>query len=169
MFNTTESFSSIPIEAVVRSGIAKFTDEVGRLWLALADHYIRLGEFDKARDIFEEALNSVSTVHDFGLIFEGYQKYLETLVEHHMNEADARAENEKGGKFFEFFFLKTKTEIKFYIEPLKNFVNDYSVSLVFCARLPRFFDYFLSFETFWQFWRVFSPFFRVRHHGCPRS
>ena len=47
------------VDAIIRSGLAKFTDEVGRLWCKLADHYIRLGQFERARDVFEEAINSV--------------------------------------------------------------------------------------------------------------
>lgn len=53
------------VEAMIRSGLAKFTNEVGKLWTALADYYIRLGNFDRARDIFEEAIDTVITIRDF--------------------------------------------------------------------------------------------------------
>lgn len=33
----------LKVEAMIRSGLAKFTNEVGKLWTALADYYIRLG------------------------------------------------------------------------------------------------------------------------------
>ena len=33
--------------------------QVGRLWCSLADYYIRLGHFEKARDIYEEAMSTV--------------------------------------------------------------------------------------------------------------
>ncbi len=33
----------IKVDAIIRSGISKFSDEVGRLWCSLADYYIRLG------------------------------------------------------------------------------------------------------------------------------
>jgi pentatricopeptide repeat protein len=36
--------------------------QVGRLWTSLADFYIRRGMFERARDVYEEGLNSVSTV-----------------------------------------------------------------------------------------------------------
>lgn len=75
---------SLNIESIIRSGIRQFTDEVGRLWISLGDHFIRLGQFEKARDIYEEAMATVSTVHDFSLIFEAYAKFLESLISAHM-------------------------------------------------------------------------------------
>merc|ERR1719440_1704952 len=75
---------SLKIESIIRSGIRQFTDEVGRLWISLGDHFIRLGQFEKARDVYEEAMATVSTVHDFSLIFDAYAKFLESLVSAHM-------------------------------------------------------------------------------------
>ena len=52
-----ESFvnsTAINFDAIIRSGIAKFSDEVGRLWNSLSDYFIRLGQFERARDVFEE-------------------------------------------------------------------------------------------------------------------
>lgn len=72
--------NTIKVEAIIRSGISKFSDEVGRLWNSLADYYILLGQFDKARDIYEEAINSVSTVRDFTIIFDAYIKVEESLL-----------------------------------------------------------------------------------------
>eukprot|EP00435_Cladocopium_sp_Y103_P038615 s1411_g10.t1 len=81
---------ALNIESIIRSGIRQFTDEVGRLWISLGDHFIRLGQFEKARDIYEEAMATVSTVHDFSLIFESYAKFLESLISAHM-EREASA------------------------------------------------------------------------------
>ncbi len=36
--------NTIKVDAIIRSGIAKFSDEVSRLWNSLADYYIRLGK-----------------------------------------------------------------------------------------------------------------------------
>jgi pre-mRNA-splicing factor SYF1 len=80
---------SLNIEAIIRSGIRQFTDEVGRLWISLGDHFIRLGQFEKARDVYEEAMSTVSTVHDFSLIFDAYSKFLESLVTAHMERETA--------------------------------------------------------------------------------
>lgn len=41
---------------------------VGQLWNSLADFYIRSGHFEKARDVYEEAIQTVNTVRDFGQV-----------------------------------------------------------------------------------------------------
>ncbi|KAF4702157.1 Pre-mRNA-splicing factor SYF1, partial [Perkinsus olseni] len=56
------SIKSVDVDAVVRSAIGKFSDQTGRLWNSLADYYVQLGNFGKARDVYEEALESISTV-----------------------------------------------------------------------------------------------------------
>ena len=61
-------------------GIKKYTDEVGTLWVRLADYYIKLGLFEKARDVFEEALNSIQNMKDFSLVFSAYVKFEENLI-----------------------------------------------------------------------------------------
>ena len=58
------------MDAILRSGIRRFSDEVGRLWTSLADYYIRRGLFESARDVYEEGLTSVVTVRDFSLVFD---------------------------------------------------------------------------------------------------
>lgn len=40
---------SLRVDPVLRSGILRFTDEVGRLWCALAEYYVRQGAFEKVR------------------------------------------------------------------------------------------------------------------------
>lgn len=82
---------SLNIESIIRSGIRQFTDEVGRLWISLGDHFIRLGQFEKARDVYEEAMSTVSTVHDFSLIFDAYAKFIESLITAHMEREDTSA------------------------------------------------------------------------------
>jgi len=62
---------------ILRHGIRKYTDEVGKLWIFLADYYTRLGLFGKARDVFEEALATITTARDFGIIFNAYMKFEE--------------------------------------------------------------------------------------------
>jgi len=72
--------ASIDFDAIIRSGIAKFSDEVGRLWNSLADYFIRLGQFERARDVYEEAINSVTTVRDFSIVFDAYVKVEESIL-----------------------------------------------------------------------------------------
>jgi pre-mRNA-splicing factor SYF1 len=54
--------------------------QVGRLWAALADYYIRRGLFERARDVYEEGLSTVVTVHDFSLLFDAYTQFEESLL-----------------------------------------------------------------------------------------
>lgn len=75
-----EVADAVNFEALIRTGLTKFSDEVGRLWTSLSDYYIRLGQFEKARDVYEEALRSVSTVRDFTIIFDAYMKVEESIV-----------------------------------------------------------------------------------------
>eukprot|EP00371_Babesia_bovis_P000585 XP_001609232.1 XBA-binding protein 2 [Babesia bovis T2Bo] len=68
---------SVPIEAIIKEGIAKYSDQVAQLWIILADIYILRGQMLNARDVYEEALKSVTTVQDFSTIFDVYAKFLE--------------------------------------------------------------------------------------------
>jgi len=68
-------------EAILRHAIRKYADEVGKLWIYLADYHARLEEFDKAREAFEEALESISTARDFGVIYNAYLKFEEQMVD----------------------------------------------------------------------------------------
>lgn len=87
--------TSLRVDPVLRSGIHRFTDEVGRLWCALAEYYVRQGAFEKvrersgaarscaacardhcsrlqARDVYEEAITEVVTVRDFATVYDAY-------------------------------------------------------------------------------------------------
>jgi pre-mRNA-splicing factor SYF1 len=75
-----EASRSIKVDAVIRSGISKFSDEVGRLWCRLANFYTRMGQFERSRDIYEEGTNSVVTVRDFTVIFDSYVKFEEGIL-----------------------------------------------------------------------------------------
>jgi pre-mRNA-splicing factor SYF1 len=71
---------SIECAPIMFYGIKKYTDEVGTLWVRLADYYIKLGLFEKTRDVFEEALNSIQNMKDFSLVFSAYVKFEENLI-----------------------------------------------------------------------------------------
>ena len=51
---------------IIHGALRRFTDGLGQLWCSLADYYIRGGHFEKARDVYEEAIQTVMTVRDFG-------------------------------------------------------------------------------------------------------
>jgi len=74
------------VEAVIRSALAKFTNEVGKLWVSLANYFIKLGNFEKARDIFEEGINSAMTQHDFSHIWDAYTEFEYGLIAARMEE-----------------------------------------------------------------------------------
>ncbi|KZV27511.1 hypothetical protein F511_04562 [Dorcoceras hygrometricum] len=80
--------SGLNVDAIIRGGIKKFTDEVGRLWTSLADYYIRRELLEKARDIFEEGMTSVITVRDFSVIFDAYSQFEESMLSIKMENMD---------------------------------------------------------------------------------
>lgn len=88
---------SLKVDSIIRSGISRFSDEVGRLWCRLADYYVRLGQFEKARDIYEEAMNSVTTVRDFSIIFDSYVKVEESVLTAKMSMIEDETEEDGGG------------------------------------------------------------------------
>ena len=94
--NNTEDGKKINVSAILRTAIKKFTDEVGKLWASLADYYIRRGLFEKARDIYEEGLESVMTVRDFSLIFDAYAAFEENVLSSKMmQEEEEEEENDE--------------------------------------------------------------------------
>ncbi|KAL3596344.1 hypothetical protein D5086_007981 [Populus alba] len=86
--------SGLNVDAIIRGGIRKFTDEVGRLWTSLADYYIRRELFEKARDIFEEGMTTVVTVRDFSVIFDAYSQFEESMVAIKMEKMDLSDDEE---------------------------------------------------------------------------
>ncbi|CAK9293608.1 unnamed protein product [Gordionus sp. m RMFG-2023] len=71
---------SIKIDPIIRSGIKRFSNEKGKLWNSLADYYIRAGHFEKARDIYEEAILDIMTVRDFTQVFDAYSQFEESSI-----------------------------------------------------------------------------------------
>lgn len=91
-----KEISGLNVDAIIRGGIRKFTDEVGRLWTSLADYYIRRGLVEKARDIFEEGMSTVVTVRDFSVIFDAYSQFEESMLAIRMEEmSESELEDEE--------------------------------------------------------------------------
>eukprot|EP00921_Rhytidocystis_pertsovi_P010004 GHVQ01015998.1.p1 GENE.GHVQ01015998.1~~GHVQ01015998.1.p1 ORF type:complete len:864 (-),score=84.98 GHVQ01015998.1:311-2902(-) len=86
-----ESIRCIRVEEVLRCGIMRFSDEVGRLWCSLADHFIRLGLIEKVRDVYEEGVTSVTTLHDFAMVFDAYAAFEESLVAAKLEDEESSA------------------------------------------------------------------------------
>ncbi|KAL3672121.1 hypothetical protein V7S43_002784 [Phytophthora oleae] len=83
----TRVAKSLDVEAILRSGMARFSDEVGRLWCSLATYFVRLGMFESARDVYEEGIRTVVTVRDFSMIFDAYVKFIEAMLTAEMDLA----------------------------------------------------------------------------------
>nr|XP_039253689.1 pre-mRNA-splicing factor SYF1-like [Styela clava] len=86
---------SLKVEAIIRGGLKRFTDQLGQLWCALADYYIRSGLFERAREIYEEAIETVTTVRDFTQIFDAYAQFEESVISSKMEEAAEEEQNEE--------------------------------------------------------------------------
>lgn len=86
---------SIKVDPIIRSGIVRFSDNLGHLWTSLASYYTRLGQFDKARDVYEEAITSVHSARDFSQIFDAYAEFEETIA---TSQMDAVARNAPGAE-----------------------------------------------------------------------
>ncbi|GHP10977.1 hypothetical protein PPROV_000970700 [Pycnococcus provasolii] len=85
---TSVGRQALNVDAIFRGGIERFQSDVGRLWTALADYYIRRGLYEQARDVYDEALESVRTVRDFSLVFDALAQFEESVLRAKMEEAD---------------------------------------------------------------------------------
>ena len=75
-------------EAIIRHGLQRYKDQVGTLWNSLAQYYIISSLFERARDIYEEALRSVMTVRDFTQVFDSYAQYEELMLNNNMKDIE---------------------------------------------------------------------------------
>ncbi|KAK8807297.1 hypothetical protein WA158_004056 [Blastocystis sp. Blastoise] len=87
-----KDIKSVKIEPILRNGLKRFQEDTGKLWCYLATYFIKIGNFERARDIYEEGIKSVMSVHDFCLIFDSYRKfemqYLETVINNMAEEEE---------------------------------------------------------------------------------
>lgn len=83
------------IESIIRKdGLAVYKDQAGRLWTGLATYWIKRGEFDRAKDIFEQGTKSVLTIRDFTQIFDAYAEFDETLISSMMEALEGEEDEE---------------------------------------------------------------------------
>lgn len=86
-----ESITSIRIEKVIRNGIQRFPEEQGRWWCMFAEYYNRVNNNEKARDMYgsgvhltssyEEAIQTVTSVRDFSMVYDAYVQSEMRLLE----------------------------------------------------------------------------------------
>lgn len=87
---------SLKVDAIIRGGLRRYTDQIGQLWNSLADYYIRAGLFERARDIYEEAIQTVLTVRDFTQVFDAYAQFEESVLCAKMEENSKEKTTEEG-------------------------------------------------------------------------
>lgn len=75
-----DKVTSLKIEPIIRQGLKRYTDQIGVLWNSMADYYIRGGHFERARDIYEEAIQTVITVRDFTQVFDAYAQFEKNVI-----------------------------------------------------------------------------------------
>lgn len=88
----SSSIHGVNVEQIIRSGIKRYTDQEGHLWVLLATYWINCGEHERARDIFEEGLEAVLTVRDFSQVFDSYVEFEESLITKYM-ESDGTTDD----------------------------------------------------------------------------
>eukprot|EP01028_Stygiella_incarcerata_P005790 TRINITY_DN2401_c0_g1_i1.p1 TRINITY_DN2401_c0_g1~~TRINITY_DN2401_c0_g1_i1.p1 ORF type:complete len:897 (+),score=245.17 TRINITY_DN2401_c0_g1_i1:73-2691(+) len=94
----------IDVEAMLKHGIRQFVDETASFWCSLAQYFVARGHFEKAKDVFEEGMDTVTTVHDFSIIFDAYTATEEGILTAKMEGLDEEkgSEEEDGNDDLEF-------------------------------------------------------------------
>ncbi|KAK3115575.1 pre-mRNA-splicing factor syf1 [Teratosphaeriaceae sp. CCFEE 6253] len=72
--------TTMDVETIIRSGLQRFPDQRGILWVGLARYYINRGAYERARDVFEGGITTVMTVRDFSVVFDTYAEAEEALI-----------------------------------------------------------------------------------------
>ena len=98
LIKNAKSIKSLNVDSIIRSGIKKYPQEIGKLWIDLAEYYVRLGQFEKARDIYNEAINTITSVKDFGIIFDSFARFEENIISMKMQQMDNDSNNDQESK-----------------------------------------------------------------------
>lgn len=71
----------LDVDSLLRKqGLEIYPDQAGRLWTGLATYWIKRGEFQLARETFEEGLATVVTLRDFTQVFDAYAEFEESYI-----------------------------------------------------------------------------------------
>ncbi|XP_062622386.1 pre-mRNA-splicing factor SYF1-like [Saccostrea cucullata] len=90
-----DKVTSLKIEPIIRQGLKRYTDQIGVLWNSMADYYIRGGHFERARDIYEEAILTVITVRDFTQVFDAYAQFEKNMISSKMESMEETGATEE--------------------------------------------------------------------------
>ncbi|KAF7338659.1 Pre-mRNA-splicing factor SYF1 [Mycena venus] len=83
------------IERIIQTdGLAQYKDQAGRLWTGLATYWIKRGEFDRAKQTFEQGIATVLTIRDFTQIFDAYAEFGESLISAMMQSLEDEEDEE---------------------------------------------------------------------------
>ncbi len=91
----TGGTAGMDVDKIIRSGIERFADQRGKLWAGLATYWITRGNFERARDVFEEGITTVMTVRDFTIVFDSYAEFEESIISTLMDAAAVRSDKGK--------------------------------------------------------------------------
>lgn len=86
--------SNIDAPIIIRGLISRYRDHVARLWNYLAKYYIIQKDFNNARNIYEEALESLTTIQDFSVLFDAYTHMEEKIVSHNLSLLEKQKVND---------------------------------------------------------------------------
>lgn len=56
---------SLNVDAIIRGGLRRYTDQLGHLWNSLADYYVRSGLFERVRLEWQVSPVSLITLYLF--------------------------------------------------------------------------------------------------------
>ncbi|KAL1558491.1 pre-mRNA-splicing factor SYF1-like [Salvia divinorum] len=128
--HSSEMSSGLDVDAIIRGGIRKFRDEVGRLWTCLVDYYIRRGLLEKARDVYEEGMTTVITVRDFGEVFDAYSQFEESVLSIKIKNMDNDDIDEEG------FWFKDENDVDMLLERYEHLIHR-SSELANCVQMRQ--------------------------------
>lgn len=90
---------STDVPTLLRGGIKGAKTDVGELWVVFGEYFIRKGLFEDARNVYEEAVTTVTAVRDFAVVFDAYAKFEESLASAAIEDVETIKEEikEEGG------------------------------------------------------------------------
>ena len=92
--HATDIRVDIKVYPLLRIAIDAFPGKQGEYWNALALVHTKRGEWQEARDVWWEAIQLVTTVKDFVLVFDSLTKFEETLLELNVAQQDEGIDSE---------------------------------------------------------------------------
>ncbi len=53
---------SLDVDAIMRSALRRYTDQIGALWTSLADYYVRSGLFERVRTFSTHLMLALTSI-----------------------------------------------------------------------------------------------------------